>query len=158
MLIRTHAYAFSLLELMISMMILAVAILLTLGIFMSGVKGSQKGQDLSAGVLVAKSVLNEEMLKIQTGAGTISSATFFSQDTPTITGQRVVGTTTFDYEIRHSLVNDIGGTPIGDGLPLNRVKKVDILVTWTDNPGDSSVGQGLLKVGHSKFINQRAFQ
>ena len=40
MLIRTHAYAFSLLELMISMMILAVAILLTLGIFMSGVKGS----------------------------------------------------------------------------------------------------------------------
>ena len=155
---RNRSFAFSLLELMISMMILAVAILLTLGVFMSGVKGVQKGQDLSAGALVARSVLMEEILKIQTGTGAMSSATFFTQDTPTISGQRKVGSTTFDYEIRHSLINDVGGTPIGDGLPQNRVKKVDILVTWTDNPGDSSVGQGLLKVGYSKLINQRAFQ
>ena len=147
--------AFGLMELLVSLTIISLAILLTVGIFLSGVKGMQKGQDLSAGTLVASSVLAEEFFRIQNGEAAIDSATFFSQDTPVLTGQRVAGTTTFDYEIRHKLIRDVHGDPIGERLTENRLKKVDILVSWS---GGKSAGQGKLEVALSKLVSQRDFQ
>jgi prepilin-type N-terminal cleavage/methylation domain-containing protein len=147
---------FSLIELMISMAILTTAILLMAGIFLSAIKTTHKGIDLSSGILVAKSVLSEEIHNIETGASGTTVAELFSQNPLSIVGQKKVGNQTFDYTITRSLlVHAVTGDPIGERLADNGLLKVNVLVSWTDNPTQGSPGQGLQRVGYTELLNQR---
>ena len=125
---------FSVLELIISLAILASAGLLVMATLTRMLKPSQKAVDLSAGVVLAQSVMQEEVYKILTDApGALTSrATFLGGDSPpapALPGLFSVGGTDYQFEIEHQTVLDQStGDPLGGTNVDFQAKRVTITV------------------------------
>jgi prepilin-type N-terminal cleavage/methylation domain-containing protein len=141
---------FSVLELMVSLAILSVAAVFIISALTKLLSPSQKAVDLSIGVVVAQSVMKEEIHAIQSDTGSISKLNFLTNDAPPsapILGSRRVNGTDFRYEINYAtLIDDITGTPLGGPNLEQRAKKVDITVWWWNgSANDARHGYGELK-------------
>lgn len=144
---------FSLVELMISIGILATSLLLVVGIFMTVTRASQKSLDLTAGTIIAESVLSRELYSIM-GDDTTRAGFFAANDpsVPIVQGTERLNQTVFTYLI---YANTVMGGEVG-----NRVKKVDTVVWWW-NEGGSSVagvrpGYGFLRSEVSRLVNENS--
>jgi len=49
---------------------------------------------------------------------------------------------------------DTSGTGVGGATPNNRLKKVDISVTWWDSDTQQRQGYGQLKVMNSRLVSE----
>lgn len=139
---RLRAYGFSLIELMLSISIVATSLILFIGIFMTMFAASEKGVDLTAGTVVASSQLTKALYEYQETYGLENLPTDGSE----IKNESVtLNKTTFFYRITSSGV----GTP--------DLRKVDVEVWWWQNPDDkfateTRTGYGKLYVKLSRLV------
>lgn len=154
---RVRARGFSIIELIISLAILSSVGLLVMATLTRMLKPSQKAADLSAGVVVAQSVIEEEVHAILSDTGAISKASFWTNNAPPaspITGNITVGGTDYSYQMEYQTVIDqITGDPLGGTDPERQVKKVDITVWWwNSNADDAREGYGQLQTQASQLF------
>lgn len=146
-------------ELMISIGVLAVLLLSVVAIFTSLINSSTKGADLATGCVVADAVLGQHISDIKDDVGVVARSDFFdptfnSPPQPPIQGTRVLNGTTFTYNIYYETVDDLstGGT-LGASLTNNTTKKVDIILWWWDGQRQ---GYGTLRVDQTRLVNEVA--
>lgn len=156
---RSVRQGFSLLEVVVSVGILAVGILTIIALFTQLLRASQKSSDSSLGVLAAESVLNKTISDILNDTGVVSRTDFWNGNSPPdspIEGSLKAGQTLMTYRITYQTLVDTAGDELGDDLPENRVKKVDIILWWgTDDPSETRVGYGQLSTSASRIINEQ---
>ncbi len=138
--LRSACGGFSFLELMVSICILASSIMLILGLFVHLFNASQKSVDLTAGTVVAESVLQKYLYD-----------TPFPPQNLAIPYSGVVQLNNQAY-IYTIYVQDINSS----------LKRVDAVVTWWNRTPDraSKEGYGMLKTEISRLIyrNSRIFE
>jgi len=140
-------------ELMVSVGILATALVLVVGIFMSVTQASQKSLDLTAGTIVAESILSRELYEVMGRED--SRHAFFARDyqtDPFVRGTERLNQTVFTYLIY--------ATGAMDGEVGNRVKKVDAVVWWWTEEGAASsggrTGYGFLRSEVTRLVNENS--
>jgi Tfp pilus assembly protein PilV len=142
--------AFSVAELLISLTLMAVAILTVIGLTVTNMKVSRKATDTTTASLVAKTELERTIL-----VG-MSDAAFWDNEhtvAPYADGTVVIDNTSFDFQVFASTVMD-GADPLGtsNGDTENRLKKVDIVVYWWDSESQDHQGYGRLEVHQSRLV------
>lgn len=154
---------FSLIELMVSVGIMATTLLLVLGIFTNVMRASRKAVDLTAGTIVAESVLTKELYRVMADEG--AKARFFDEANNYDTNELVAGTehlndAVFTYRVYASNVS-LGST-MATG---NRVKKLDVVVWWwnSDEKGEDTTihsqtreGFGFLRTEMTRLVNENS--
>lgn len=155
--ITVRSKGFSIIELVISLAILSSVGLLVMATLTRMLRPSQKAADLSTGVVVAQSVIEEEIHAILSDTGAIPKATFWTSDAPPgspITGSITVGGTDYSYQMEYQTVRDqTTGDPLGGTDPERQIKKVDITVWWWNgNPDDARDGYGQLQTQASQLF------
>ena len=154
---------FSLIELLISMSIIATALVFLIGVFTTGMRANRKSVDLTAGVLVAESIISQELygiLQDDTKRDDFFKDSSSSATTPYVQGVRYNNNTKFTYKMFVSNVGDIG-----EGAD-NAMKTVDVQVWWWNEDSGSEVdpnpssdwraGYGVVSVGLTRLINQQS--
>ncbi len=138
---------------MVSVGILATSLVLVVGIFMTVTQASQKSLDLTAGTIVAESILSRELYGIM--GDDDSRHTFFARDyqnDPFVRGTERLNQTVFTYLIY--------ATSAMDGEVGNRVKKVDAVVWWWNEEGAPSsegrAGYGFLRSEVTRLVNENS--
>ena len=143
---------YSFLELMLSMTIILIAMISIIGLFVSLFKSSQKGLDLTNGMVVAESVMNQYIYDKQELSGglysnlTDNSASPFTGTTENDYGDELSHKTIYSYEI---ICRDVKTT-----APLD-LKKLDVTVSWWRDPAKESeyrTGYGRLTVHISRLV------
>lgn len=151
---------FSLVELLVSIGIVATVLVYIIGVFTTGMKANRKSVDLTSGTLVAESVISQELYGILSDSD--KSAQFFAHNytssEPAIEGTQTLSNTKFTYKLFVSNVNQF--TESG-----NKMKKVDVQVWWwvpdnvknADNKEDTvRAGYGVCSVGMTRLVNQQS--
>ncbi len=143
---------YSLLELMLSMTIILIAMISIIGLFVSLFKSSQKGLDLTNGLVIAESVMNQYIYDKQELSGglfsnlTDNTASPETGTTETDYGSEFSHKTIYSYEI---ICRDVKTT-----APLD-LKKLDVTVSWwRDSAKESEYrsGYGKLTVHISRLV------
>lgn len=133
---------FSLIELMLAVSIIATALLLFIGVFLAMFKSSQKGVDLTAGTVVAESVLSQYLYDRQEMSGGLPVNLIDNVGSP-VTGTATLNKTIFTYEIT---CQDVG---------TGNLKKIDVIVWWWQDAGprkEYKSGYGKLNVSISRLV------
>lgn len=138
---------------MISIGILATSLLLVVGIFLTVTRASQKSLDLTAGTVIAESVLTRELYSVMGESST--RQIFFTRNyatDPLVQGTERLNQTVFTYVIYANTVLD--------GDEGNRVKKVDAVVWWWNEGGTAVAGvkpgYGFLRSEVSRLVNENS--
>ena len=157
-------YGFSLVELLVSVAIVATVLLYIIGIFTSGMKANRKSIDLTAGTLVAESVMTHELYGILSDddkRAKFFNSSIYSSGSSCMEGTQNLNNTVFTYKL---FVTDLPETFGGSN---NRLKKVDVQVWWwSDDVGEEGGGSGnnvnafkqgygVLSVGLTRIINEQ---
>ena len=158
--IRRGRRGFSLVELLVSIGIVATVLVYIIGVFTTGMKANRKSVDLTAGTLVAESVISHELYGVL--ADKDKSARFFAHtytsNDAAIEGTETLSNTVFTYKLFVSDVNQF----VESG---NKMKKVDVQVWWwvpestdtSDLQGNTiRAGYGVVSVGMTRLINQQS--
>lgn len=151
---------FSLIELLISMSIIATALVFLIGVFTTGMRANRKSVDLTAGVLVAESIISQELygiLQDDTKREVFFNNSTSSTTVPYVQGVRYNNNTKFTYKMFVSNVDSIGeGTD-------NAMKKIDVQVWWWNNEEATTeeeksfrAGYGIVSVGLTRLVNQQS--
>jgi Tfp pilus assembly protein PilV len=143
---------FSIAELLLSMVILSVITLGVLGLTSTILQTGQEAADTSVGVAVAEAEIQRVISAAQ------GDPDFWDLDhlvTPYATSSVVADGTAFECEIRAATVMD-NGISLGSssGLVENRLKKVDIVVTWWDSSTTEHQGYGKLETRLSRLVSE----
>lgn len=143
---------YSLVELMLSMTIILIAMISIIGLFVTLFRSSQKGLDLTNGLVVAESVMNQYIYDKQEMAGGLYSNLTDNSASP------VTGTTENDYgdELSHKTIYSyqIICRDVKTTAPLD-LKKLDVTVSWWRDPEKESeykTGYGRLTVHISRLV------
>jgi len=151
---------FSMVEVVISVAIIAAAMLLIMGLFLTMFTASQKGVDITNGLLIANSVMNEFLYDKQ-GIGNMGNQLYNNlQDTSSpITGttlERESGEYGFGKEFTKKTVYtyEITCRQVS-GTSDQSLKRVDVKVWWWQDPkkaGRAKTGYGELSVTVSRLV------
>lgn len=146
---------FSLLELLVATGILSTALLLMIGVFLSAMRGNQKAVDLTAGAVVAESVLTQ--IIYETSSDPARKADFFDSvydaDTgsPYTSGVLTLNRTPFNYVLYAPTVLNPGPYD-PDG---NKLKRLEVVVWWWQDSSQSArAGYGQLRTDLVRLVNQ----
>ncbi len=151
---------FSLVELMVSMGIIATTLLMIMGVFMTVFKSSQKAVDMTAGTIFAESVMNKELRTIMSDS--TLRGRFFTLNysiNPYVEGVERLNNALFTYKMYASDIS------MPSWRTDNKMKKVDVVVWWwaagsehdTVTTGrDSRSGYGILRTEVTRIVNQQA--
>lgn len=148
---------FSLAELILCLGILATALVFLTSFFISLYHSADKSGNTSSGVHVAETVLNQQLHDIYRGTHpTLTKATFFATNGPSLTGRLQLASTEFQYQMDFATVqNAASGGDLGAGLPGNRVKAVTVKCWWWgSNANSQRTGQGRLSVELHRLVNE----
>ncbi|MBQ7568515.1 type II secretion system protein [bacterium] len=150
---------FTLMELLLAISIIATVMLYLIGIFTTGLRANRKAVDLTAGTLVAESVISQELYGILSDPD--KSSSFFSHvygsTTPCVQGTTTLSSTKFTYKM---FVNDVSGFNDAN----NKMKKVDVQVWWWNNENADAnsqaasfrQGYGVVSVGLTRLVNEQS--
>jgi len=140
-------------ELLVAIGILATCLVMVVGVFLTVTRASQKSLDLTAGTIVAQSILSRELYGIMSNQA--SRKTFFDQDyqtEPLVRGTERLNQTAFTYLLYANTVLN--------GDTGNRVKKVDAVVWWCDEEAASApgtkAGYGFLRSEVTRLVNENS--
>lgn len=148
---------FSLAELMLALGITSLAILSVGLVLLSILRSDRKTLDTALGGLVARQVLDRTMDRVRADQPAGTKAQFWGSDfvsTPFEAGNITNNGTAFHYEVRAETVVNTGGDDVGGGLTSNRLKKVDVLITWWGSEQNDRTGYGELKVQTSRVVGE----
>jgi len=154
---REFGRGFSLAEVILCLGILAVALVMTVNLFLSVQRGGDKNRHTATGTLVAETVLNQFLHDVYQGVHpTLTKATFFSADA-SLSGSLALSSTEYFYQIDYQTVVSTAGTELGAGLGGNRLKAVQVTCWWWGaGPTSQRSGQGKLSVQLRKLVNENA--
>lgn len=141
----------SLAEVMVALGLITFMILALAGLSFSTLSSSQKSGDVALATQVAHQQLKRS---VETAR---ADPNFWAADhlaAPWTTGTVTVGSTEFRFEVfAQTLVDSVAGTELGgDPANSNRVKKVDIVVSWMSS--GPRVGYGKLSTHASCLVNE----
>lgn len=149
--------AFSLMELMISVGILATAILLVTGVYLFLFRASQKSVDLTAGTVVAESILKEwqQRLSYDVATSTAFRNSTYATDTLIDSSTKSLNNAVFTYNLYAMDVNSLLGLSTTPNPPPPPIRRLRIVCSWWDNgrglPGTDR-GLGLLTVELNRMV------
>jgi hypothetical protein len=141
---------FSLAELLLAFGLLTIGILALIGLSITALKSGQKSSDS----IDAAQVATRQLADVRQRAA--SDADFWQAEHKTVpyeTGAVRVGKTDFTFECySETLLNGETGEALGSGVDGNRVKKLDIVVTWLGEGPKSGYGRRTLR--ESCLVNE----
>ena len=152
----------SLVEIVFSLAILAVAFLSMISIASLALRSQAKSQTNQTAVQVAHRQINRAIIQVQSDTPAGSYSKFWTSDfpcptTPWTVGNDTVGSTPYSYAVYASTVTNSSGAPLGGTVPPsgpgNRMKQVDVVVTWWSTDG-SREGYGRLQTQMTRLINE----
>ena len=155
---RFGSRAFSLAEVLLSVAILALALLAMFNLIGSALKSSSRTENLAIAGDVAEQQLTRNIYAAVNDQPAGSAKEFWDQDyldLPWRQGSQKVNRMDFHYAIYAQTLNDAqSGKPAGNN---NRLKKVDILVWWMHSSSQGSrQGYGQLRTGATRLVNELA--
>lgn len=156
---RFRVWAFSLAEVVLSVAILALALLAMFSLIGTALRSSSRTENLAIAGDVAEQQLTRNIYGAVNDQPAGSSMQFWDQDyidIPWRQGHQQVNQMDFHYAIYAQTLNDAQtGKPAG-GNP-NRLKKVDIVVWWMhSSPQGGRQGYGQLRTGGTRLVNELA--
>lgn len=160
--IRTCRLAFSLAEVLLSVGILAMALVALFNLAGSALKNSSRTENLSVAGDVAEQQLSRAIYGALNDDPSGARQEFWDSnfvDNPWRQGSSQVNSMDFHYLIYAQTVNDaLSGKPLGtSNAKSNRIKKVDIVVWWMHSaPDGGRQGYGRLRTGASRLVNEMA--
>ena len=143
---------FSVAELLLSLGFITTVILSVIGLTTTIHRTGQESADRISASIVADSEIQRVIAAAQ------SDDNFWDFDhsaTPYTTGSVTVDRTEFNYEVTATTVLD-GADELGTsgGLRQNRLKKVNIVVTWWDSGTTEHNGYGKLEFKASRLVSE----
>ena len=122
-------------ELMVSVGIMSVTLLLVLAVFTGSMKASQKTTDLTAGVIVAETVLTKDVYNIMNQVKDESAGTTAKEHLEkggvVASGIKNLNNTTFVWELNSTKVDSSdSGSSVGGTTINNQLVKLDVVVWW----------------------------
>lgn len=148
--------AFSLLELVLSLGLLAAALVVLVTLFIQLFQAGNKAGHTASGVRVAETVLNQQLHAVFHDAHPLyTRAAFWSTD-GTVDGGLQLAATDYSYQLDFTtVVSNTGGATLGASLAENRLKAVHVRVWWWGPGADSTrTGQGRLTVELCRLVNE----
>lgn len=140
---------------MLALGMVAACVLLVAATMTTLLRGSEKSVDRSTGAVLADAVITETLAAIYSNP--TDKANFFAGTTP-YSGTVILAGTTYTWELTHQTITRTavaGGGDLGDGVPENRVKKVNCVVWWwTADPDQQRDGYGYLRTEVSRLVNE----
>ena len=152
MVLRIGKNGLSVAELLLSLGFITTVILTVVGLTTTIHRTGQESADRVSASIVAESEIQRVIAVAQ------SDNNFWDNDhtsTPYLTGTVRVDGTDFDYEVTATTVMD-GVDELGTsgGLTQNRLKKVNIEVTWWDSKTTDHQGYGKLEFKASRLVSE----
>lgn len=138
--VRRGERGLSLAEIVVALGLVTVLVLVLAALSFSALGSGQKSDDLGMAVQVAQQQLRKAAAQAK------SDPSFWGMDylaAPWTTGSVKVGNTHFEFEVfAQTLMDPSTGQPVG-GNPVNanRVKKVDIVVSWENDRHQAGRGK-----------------
>ena len=154
--------AFSLAEVLLSVGILAMALVALFNLAGSALKNSSRTENLALAGDVAELELNREIYGAIHDQPSGSRAQFWDNEfvsAPWRQGSTRVNGMDFQYSIYAQTLNDsLTGKPVGQtAATSNRIKKVDIVVWWMHSSAEPGrQGYGRLSTGACRIVNEVA--
>lgn len=153
---RLHI-GFTLAELMVAVFLVAVAMLSVFALTISVLRTDQKTRDTSVGREVAQMLAERTFARVRADQPAGTRANFWENDfvgAPYETGSYKQGSTEFKYTIYAQTVVDTLGDSVGGNVDENRLKKVDVILSWWDSDAHDRTGYGQLKVYSSHLFSE----
>lgn len=153
---------FSLLELLLGVFITAIAILGVIALSLSLLRGDRKAVDTSAAQAVADHVVSAQVYAVENDLPAGKRSDFWDHDYPQSGGGFLVGDyemnrTQFHYQIDAVTVVSGSSTPLGSGVSHNRLKRVEVHLTWKDAAGNGNrQGSGMLRYDSVRLVHEKA--
>ncbi|MBQ7502175.1 type II secretion system protein [bacterium] len=144
---------FSLIELMVSVGIMSITLLLVLAVFVGSTRASQKSVDLTAGIVVAESVLTKEVYNIVNDSkypANIRNKLLKGDGKPVASGVKNLNNTTFIWELTSTkVVNDTSTATDNPFGVKNSLLKLDAEVWWYKTGAGPNVDENGIAEGGS---------
>lgn len=152
---------FSLAEVVVCLGILALALVVSVTLFLSMFRSAEKSSHNVSGVMVAETVMTQVLHDIFLGLRPgLTKADFFANNSPPsppLSGSLVLSNTEYQYEMDYATVTSTTGTDLGAGLSGNRLKVVTVTCWWWGPTAASQrAGQGRLSVQIRRLVNENA--
>ncbi|MEW6283149.1 MAG: hypothetical protein AB1758_31345 [Candidatus Eremiobacterota bacterium] len=150
--IRRKGWAFSLLEVLAAIGVVAVGMLALISVLCVGLKSDNKSLTTMTAVRLADRQLERSLARALTDSPGSRKDAFWSDEfsypaRPLDTGQERVGSDTFHFAVYAESVPGLGGA-----TPENRVKKVDVYVWWWGE--GTRQGYGRLQTHTCRLVNE----
>ena len=138
-----------------------MATVMAVSFFMSLYRSSEKSAHNSSGVMVAETVINQQLHDIFLGLHpSLTKANFFATNSPPgapLTGSLTLSNTEYQYQMDYVTVQTTSGTDLGAGLSGNRLKAVTVTCWWWGASSTSTrVGQGKQTAQVRRLVNENA--
>lgn len=152
---RAAEGGFSLIELMVSVGIMSITLLLVLAVFVGSTRASQKSVDLTAGIVVAESVLTREVYSIVNDAKYSSIRNKLLKGEGTVaSGVKNLNNTTFIWELTSTKVVDDTSTATDNPFGVkNSLLKLDAEVWWYKTGAGPDVDDNGIAAGKSSGMS-----
>lgn len=159
MLKRCELRGFSLMEVLVSLGIMAIALLALVTVLVTGLRAEDNSTQRKAGQDVAERVLGRTLGKLKQ-LSEAENNDFWNREhsapsDPWLAGVEKRDGYDYHYKIFSStVVNKSTGQPFGEahGYEFNRLKKVDVVVSWSAGPGRAE--DDLSRVSISRLVNR----
>lgn len=151
-----NRHAFSLLELVLSLGLLASALVVLVTLFIQLFHSGDKAGHTASGVRVAETVLNQQLHAVFHDSHPLYTLAAFWANDGTVDGVLRIAATDYSYQLDFAtVVTGAGGSSLGASLADNRLKAVHVKVWWWGASADSTrTGQGRLTVELRRLVNE----
>lgn len=145
--------AFSLAELVLATGTIAACILTLMVLVLSLSRSSRKSVNTSAAELAADQILTRILYQ----ADWNDHANFWDtpNHSPYRSGSYSLNRTDFSYTLDASEVRDTSSTAVGAGQTQNRLKMVNLRVTWWDGNSGPRAGTGKLSTQVQRLVHEK---
>ena len=148
---------FSLAEAVIGIGLAAMLILSIIGLTTASLRGDQVAEIRQLALARANAELNKLGQQVSV-VGTPARVAFWNSPDGLYTGPGTIATAVsnkveFNLSYRCRVLLKVDGTPVGAERPRNRIKKVDLIVSWWEG-NQGTPGYGKLSVTASRLIRE----
>jgi type II secretory pathway pseudopilin PulG len=146
---RRNSAGFNLMELMLGLTLIAISALTLVALSFTAIASREKAESISEAMLVAEEQLSLAVFSVENLPEAQHDSFWGAALTgPYSEGTIEIGPTDYNFRVE---ANDV---PAGTVEP-NRLRKLDITVWWwSENPGESRTGQGLLTYAASRLVRE----